>query len=68
MARSIKKGPYVFYKLLAKVEKAKGRAAKNENDVFTALLGLSVLVLASTVAFVCLRTFELYDTIFKLPQ
>ena len=34
-----------------------------DNDIYTALLGLTVLVLAATATFVCLRSLELYETL-----
>ena len=34
---------------------------KSENDIYTALLGLTVLVLGATAVLVCLRGLELFD-------
>ena len=50
----------------AEIKKKKSNKAHSENDIYTALLGLTVLVLAATAVMVCLRSLELYDTIFKL--
>ena len=50
-------------KTVAKPEKAKKRAFKSENDIYTALLGLATLVLAATAVFACMRSMEIYGQI-----
>ena len=47
-------------------KKAKKSKAKSDNDVYTALLGLTMLVLGATAVAVCLRSLELFDSIFTL--
>ena len=39
---------------------------KIENDIYTALLGLTALVMLATAIYVCLRGMELFDTFFKI--
>ena len=43
--------------------KAKVRAT---NDIYTALLGLAVLTLLATIAFVCVYSYQRYDAIFTV--
>jgi len=38
----------------------------NDNDIYTALLGLTFLVMAATAVTVCLRALDLFGSIFKL--
>ena len=47
-------------------DSAGGRIAKMQpqNNVYTALLGLTTLVLAVSVAYVCWRSMDMFDTIF----
>lgn len=51
--------------MVADKEKKKRKIITSENDIYTALLGLAALVLSATVVLACLRSMELYDTIFK---
>ncbi len=45
--------------------KKKNRGAKSyENDIYTALMGLTLLSLIATVVYVCIRSNELFGTIF----
>jgi hypothetical protein len=50
----------------AENKKTKKSKAKSDNDVYTAMLGLTVLVLGTTAVTVCLRSLELFDSIFTL--
>ena len=47
-------------------KKTKKSKVKNDNDVYTAMLGLTMLVLGATTVVVCLRSMELFDSIFTL--
>ena len=47
-----------------KKNKKNGKSQTTENDIFTALLGLTVLVLAATVVVVCMRSMKLFESIF----
>ncbi|MBN1764759.1 MAG: hypothetical protein JW860_05835 [Sedimentisphaerales bacterium] len=39
---------------------------KIENDIYTALLGLTAFVMLATAIYVCLRGMDLFDTFFKI--
>ena len=45
-----------------------GNRKKNssENDIYTALLGLAVAVLAATTGFVCYQAWQMYGTVFGM--
>ena len=47
----------------AESKAGKSRVRAPENDVYTALLGLAVLVLAATIALVCYRSYDLFGSI-----
>jgi len=42
----------------------KQKNLQDQNDIYTALLGLTVLILTATAVLVCVRSMELYDSIF----
>ena len=51
----------------SKAGKARGRVP--ENNVYTAILGLAVLVLAGTIALLCYRSYDMFgsfESIFKV--
>ncbi len=50
----------------AETKKTKKSKVKIDNDVYTALLGLAMLVLGATAVAACLRGMELFDSIFTL--
>ena len=50
MARSIKKGPYVFHKLLAKVEKAKGSQKKQVIKTWSRASMVIPMMVGETIA------------------
>jgi|GEM_PF-1132728 len=55
----------------AKKEKPKKTRSRvnYSSDIYTTLLGLTVLILAATTLLVCLRSHEMYGQIFKIiPQ
>ena len=45
--------------------KKKQRSGKTGSDIYTAMLGLAVLVLAATATYVCMRSQEFYGQIFE---
>ena len=45
----------------------RGGKAAAANNVYTALLGLAFLAVLATLAFVAIRCYGQYDTIFKIP-
>ncbi len=47
-----------------KKNKKNGKSQAMENDIFTALLGVTVLVLGATVIVVCMRSMALFESIF----
>jgi len=53
-------------KMPAETKKTKKSKVKSDNDVYTAMLGLTMLVLGATTVVVCLRSLELFDSIFTL--
>ena len=53
-------------KMPAENKKTKKSKVQSDNDVYTAMLGLTMLVLGATAVVVCLRSLELFDSIFTL--
>jgi len=49
------------------LKEAKNKQHKHtyDNDIYTALLGLTMLTLAATTVFACMRSMELYEKIFS---
>ena len=48
------------------IKEAKKKRLKQsfDNDIYTALLGLTMLTLIATTVFACMRSMELYEKIF----
>ena len=59
MSMALKKGRH-----MAKDNTKKKKKNSIENDIYTALLGLTVLVMTATAIMVCLRSLDLYEAIF----
>lgn len=48
----------------AKTPKKKNKARSYENDIYTALMGLSLLVVIATIIYTCIRSNDLFGSIF----